>query len=466
MDTSHRVICTALCLFSATVAAEPDGLLSAQGGEFTIYVTETAQLDARRSVTIASDLPSDTAKIAWLIDDGSRVAAGDTLVRFDPEPFRETAEHAERELEDARAQLMQAEAEMQIQVRQRQEQLDALKHQIALLELKLKNFDDVDRKLRLASAQHDIDAARATYRRLQLEADTQKELSGAGLGSDGLIAQARNDAAAAKSALALAEQTYKGLKEVGLPLEREQMTRDRDAKQRERQAFEAISLHGLAKQRAVITGVENHVAALAAMHERALSLLEKTEIKAPVVGLVSYVPVSVGNAFRRVQVGDSVWSRHGFMTIPDMSALTATVWLREVDVGKVAPGQQVLLKPDAFPGLQLTGRVSRIGGAKADAAGNRFEIRIAVDRTDARLRPAMRARAEILVHHYDDVVHVPVESVFRDRGESVCFVVNDGRVERRVVALGDSDGKYIVVLDGVAAGERLTLEPRTTLAAR
>jgi len=460
MDAYRRIAAFALLLGGASIAAAAPALLAARAGEFAIYVTESAQIDARRSVTIASDLPSDSAKIAWSIDDGVTVAPGDVIVRFDPEPFRDAAERADRELEDARASLLQAQAEMQMQVRQRQEQLESLDDQVELLRLKLENFDRIDRKLRLAKAEHELHVARAANERTQLETDAHEQLAAEGLGSEGLVKRSRDEAAAQRSALALAEQTYLGLKEVALPLEREQLVREFDAKKREHDALEAVGLHGLAKQRAVIMGLENRVAALSALHDRASAQLSKTEIKAPVAGLVAYVPVSVGNAFRRVQVGDSVWSRHGFMTIPDMSSLTATVWVREADVGKVAAGQIVALQPEAFPTLRLHGAVTQIGGANADtSAGNRFEVRIGVTDTDPRLRPGMRARAEILVRRYDDIVHVPVEAVFRDSGESVCYVVDGHRIERRVVVLGDSDGKYVVVARGVAAGERLTLEP-------
>lgn len=466
ISRSLTLVLVLLACASAVAAERPADLVPAQGGEFAVYVSESASIEARRSVTIASDLPSNSAKIAWLVEDGARVEAGDVVARFDAEPFREAAEKANGELQDARAMLLQAESELQIQVRQRKEQLEALDHQADVLELKLQNFDQFDKKLRLTTAENEWQAAKMTHERLELEAKTQKQLLAEGFGSDALVTQAQRELTASANDLRLAEERMHGLVNTELPLERQQMALEIAAKRREHEALEAISLHGLAKQRAVIMGIQSRVAALEASHARALALLEKTELAAPVAGLVNYVPVSVGNTFRRVQVGDSVWSRHGFMTIPDMSSLSATVHVREVDVGKIAPGQSVGMQPEAFPELRLGGEVLRVGGASNDGDGrNRFEVTISVATTDPRLRPGMRARADILVRRFDDVVHVPVETVFNESGESVCYVWNHGRLERRVVSLGESDGKYIVVRHGVEAGEQLTLSPHALLAA-
>jgi HlyD family secretion protein len=450
-----------LCVVAAArlAGAEPP-LAEVKSGAFDIYVMEAATLDARQSVTIASELPSNSGKLAWLIDDGAFVKAGETIARFDAEPFREDAAKAEREYEEARAALAQANAELQILIQRGADQADTLSHRIALAELARDQLVQADRPLRIAAARNETLVARAALEQARQEAETQRRLSAEGFGSAALLAQAEAAEREKSGAVALAEESARLLEKVVLPSAEQEAALELERLQRELDTARNETQHSLAKQHAAILGLEQRVASFEAALTRARAALANTELVAPVSGFAIYVPASVGNAMRKAQVGDSVWQRHGFIVIPDMSALVATVRVREVDIGKIAPGQLVRLHPDAYADLELTGRVAGIGTMAERSEGddgNTFAVRIDVDGVDARLRPGMRARAEILARRYTDVLRVPVEAVFRDRGESVCFVWDDDEASRRPITLGDGDGEYVVVTKGLASGERVLL---------
>jgi multidrug efflux pump subunit AcrA (membrane-fusion protein) len=58
----------------------------------------------------------------------------------------------------------------------------------------------------------------------------------------------------------------------------------------------------------------------------------------------------------------------------------------------------------------------------------------------------------------ENVLHVPIESVFDDEGKPVCYVRRaDGRVEKRGVKPGRTNDHYVEVLDGLADGESVQL---------
>jgi len=80
----------------------------ADQGSFDISIIESGILNARRSVTLASDLPSNRAKIIFLKQEGATVKLGEVIVKFDQAPFVEDIEKLSAEISDASAALAQA----------------------------------------------------------------------------------------------------------------------------------------------------------------------------------------------------------------------------------------------------------------------------------------------------------------------------------------------------------------------
>ena len=58
-------------------------------GPFDLTIAETGTLQALRSVTYASSIQSNQAKIVALVPEGKLVQKGDLLVLFDAAPFEE-----------------------------------------------------------------------------------------------------------------------------------------------------------------------------------------------------------------------------------------------------------------------------------------------------------------------------------------------------------------------------------------
>jgi multidrug efflux pump subunit AcrA (membrane-fusion protein) len=134
----------------------------------------------------------------------------------------------------------------------------------------------------------------------------------------------------------------------------------------------------------------------------------------------------------------------------------------EADLQRVQPGQAAVVTLDAFPGLELKGRVARVGTlARTDPERpfeeKRFDVTVDLDPSTADLRPEMTARVEILAGEKRDVLLVPVNAVFDHEGLPVCHVVRRFRTETRQVALGDSNGLYVEVRGGLEDGERVAL---------
>ncbi len=470
MDTPHRRF-TSLCRYvtaagllasccASLAQAEEPFTVEVAAGPFDVFVTETARLDAKQSVTLSSELPSNTGKIVWLLPEGDYVERGAAVARFDPAPFETEMQQHSRELQDARATLVQAEAELQIKIRRNEESKEQLEHAIAVAELKLENLRKAEHPLRLATARNEVLAARTALLAARRELEAQREMLNEGFGSEAALADAAAVERERANALALSERQLELLQSIILPAELQQAELELASKRRELERGEQINLHSLAKQNAALVRLTNKVAELEQTLAASKDLLAKTTIEAPVSGFVVYKQISVMNERRKPQVGDSVWNRHGFMVIPDMSAMIAHADVRELDVGKLAEGQAVTLYPEAHPDLTLTGRVDSVGTLAADGSSseeNLFRVRIALDELDPRLRPGMRARASILTRHHDAVLRVPIEAVFYERGTPICFLWTRGAARRQSVTIGESDGEYVIVTSGLERGDRVLL---------
>jgi multidrug efflux pump subunit AcrA (membrane-fusion protein) len=87
----------------------------------------------------------------------------------------------------------------------------------------------------------------------------------------------------------------------------------------------------------------------------------------------------------------------------------------------------------------------------------RFDVTVALDPTDAELRPEMTARIDIRVGERRDVVRLPVNALFGRNRLTMVNVLHGGRVETRQIEMGEQNQRYVEVLEGVAAGERVML---------
>jgi HlyD family secretion protein len=69
----------------------------------------------------------------------------------------------------------------------------------------------------------------------------------------------------------------------------------------------------------------------------------------------------------------------------------------------------------------------------------------------------------VLVAQRTDALKVPASSVFRDPGWAA-YVVERGRAVRRELVVGAAGADEVEILSGLAEGERVVLDPSSTVA--
>jgi len=139
--------------------------------------------------------------------------------------------------------------------------------------------------------------------------------------------------------------------------------------------------------------------------------------------------------------------------IADHQVVWVLVDIAERDLGRIAIGQTVDVRPRAFAHRAFSGKVALIY-PHLNAQTRTARIRIELANPDGLLRPDMYVDAEINTGSSEPVLSVP-ESAVLDTGTRQAIFVDrgEGRFEPRDVKLGNRGDGYVEVRDGVKDGE-------------
>lgn len=198
--------------------------------------------------------------------------------------------------------------------------------------------------------------------------------------------------------------------------------------------------------------------------EKDLNLVEyqltKTKILAPFDCTVLTRPVSVGQA-----VSGSAGFNSGteVLTIADLNQMIVNAHVNQADVTRLSTGQEVGIQIDSVPGLKIKGVVERIAPQSAIKNGVKgYAARILIKEVDPRVRPGMTATISVPVTTSPNSVAAPLAAIFTEQGERYVYVQKSGteEFEKRSVRVGISDYDYAEVIEGLQAGEVVSLVDR------
>lgn len=186
------------------------------------------------------------------------------------------------------------------------------------------------------------------------------------------------------------------------------------------------------------------------------SLMAEFTIYAPQDGMVIYEKGFDGS---RVMEGSTITAWNPVVaTLPDLSTMNSITFVNEVDIRRVSNGQQVKLGLDAFPDKRLTGRVvrvSNVGQQNPNSDAKVFEVTILINESDPSLRPAMTTSNTIIAEEVENALFIPLEALFV-QSDSINYVYRSNG-QKQEIELGLSNNNETIVLQGLAAGDRVYL---------
>jgi len=423
----------------ASVKMKDRGVVDVQTGrvtrqDLTSLVTASGEIKPRNYVNIGANVMGRILELN--VKEGDRVHKGQVLARLES---------------------IQAEADVQAQ----NASLNSSLAEATASEAGLKAMDE-----NLKTAQATVDRSKAELEGARLEYERGEELW-----KSKLIARQEFDTRKARyDALAA------GVRESQARLSQMRAQREQTAAQL------AVSQRRVAQVRATLS--------------RFSDVLNKHSAITPIDGIVTNLPVRVGET---VVPGIQNSSASLIMTIADMSLITAEVKVDETDIVNVKLEQEADVTIDAIPGKTFRGRVIEIGNtailrssglaasqsAISSQEAKDFKVVVALNAPPDDIRPGLSCTAKVITATRQKALSIPIQALtVRQRGDLVSeakataekaantkqdpatvkknkeelqgvFVIKNGAAQFREVKTGITGTTDIEVLNGLNDGEEV-----------
>ncbi len=157
-------------------------------------------------------------------------------------------------------------------------------------------------------------------------------------------------------------------------------------------------------------------------------------------------------------------------SIYDLSYLTMTLSVDELDISDIAVGQRVEITADAVEGRTYTGVVTKVSVAGTSSGGTTtYPVTVRIDETEG-LLPGMNVDAVITLESANGVLAIPTGAL--NRGNTVLVTadspsaangtaIEGGEYYSVPVEIGASDSSYIEIVSGLREGDTVAYIPTT-----
>jgi len=167
-------------------------------------------------------------------------------------------------------------------------------------------------------------------------------------------------------------------------------------------------------------------------------------IRAPFAGVITE---------RYVEVGQFLRQDSRVVTIVSLDPLRLELAVPEAHLAKVKEGAAVVFQVGAYEDQRFTGKVRFVSGAVRSQTRD-LVVEAIVENPDKLLKPGMFADVHLPIGTRK-LPGVPRSALVTRDGKARAFVLVDGRLEERILALGADAGDRVAVTKGVVKGDKI-----------
>ena len=399
-----------------------------ESAQNTIISCELERLEIRSQGRSMSSGGAST--ILTLVDEGTRVKAGDVLCTLDASEYEELVRTQEIKTQQAAAAMTQAQLNFEVAELAVKEYRDGLYHQ---------RMQELEGSI--AMAQSDLERA---VDRLEW---TDKMLA-KGYASIATKMNAEQTLNQCKFDLQTSKFDMTNFQEYG-----NKRTMIELSAEVEKRRFEVIAN----TQR--VTRNRTQLA-----HYKLM--VDRCQIHAPHDGFVIFAADPTKPGAAPIEPGQTVRQAQKLFFLPDLTKMQVVTYIHESVANRVQEGMRARARIEGLANQTLEGSVISMAPLPTNTV-NWFsdEVKyfvgvVKLDSVPDGMRPGMTAEVEFDVDRRFDVLAVPSEAIAVEQGHNICYVAGMDGLERRPVELGRSSRDLLEVTKGLSEGDQVVLRPQ------
>jgi len=445
--------------------------------ELRSTVTSSGEVRPIQFMNLTSEVQGKIEEITK--KEGDVVQKGEVLVRLDP-----------NQLESSNDAQLAAYQSAQDDVRSSQSQVSGAQNSLssAMQQLNVAQVAVDSARQGLDAAQTDVDREQKNLAITKRELARTTQLLEAGVESKLQFDEAKDKVDQAEIALRNAQSRLKSqtlaIKDANARVSQQQVS-VKDA----RRAVDTAGIN--------VNSSQSRADQQAAVLRGSKSQRDKSVVIAPINGVIAEIPSKVGT------FAVAGLSTTALLTIADMSEINVEVKVDETEIDKVAVGQKVKIKVDAFGDKEIEGEVLQktpLAVGKSQTSGGlsvninvqeakefRVVIRLVnlAPEMQAALRPGMSATAVITTKIESNVIAVPLQAIVekkpeggsspetpaanapapadRPKPQKGVFVLDGNKAKFVAVETGITGESDIQIISGLSEGQEVIIGPSRIL---
>ncbi|MGD9853974.1 MAG: HlyD family efflux transporter periplasmic adaptor subunit [Planctomycetaceae bacterium] len=446
-------------------------------GPFLLTVSIQGNLDSQQNVTVSSSVEGTTTIIS-IVPEGTWVEKGEIVCELDSSLMSDNAQKQQIVVTNAVSAELQAKELLDVQKLQNESDIATARNLWDLAVLDKEKYEKGEFSKLQNELKGNVEIAleeaiqakeRHEFNKQQVKKGfiNQNELETSRIQmekSNFAVAKAKKELQVLEEfdqRRTMAELTANEL-ELGRELERVKLKAESAQKQAE-QAYEAAQ-KSAALEKSILERLERQIA--------------NCKLRAPQSGEVVYANLSSSRRSRggsegpAIEVGATVEERQAIFNLPDVSKMKVDARVHESLIANVRPGLPAKIQIAGKHDVIYRGAVGHVSSVPTTGSWPNYDLReypVSINITDSEekvkeLKPGLTAQVEVFVDSRNDVLQVPVQSVVGIVGSYYAFVLTRDGPERRELKIGQANDTAVEILDGVAEGEKVILNPRTNFA--
>jgi macrolide-specific efflux system membrane fusion protein len=173
-------------------------------------------------------------------------------------------------------------------------------------------------------------------------------------------------------------------------------------------------------------------------------------------------PINGEVIVRSIEPGQTVTTNDTVLVLSDRLIVNAQ--FDETDIGRVQVGQAAVITLDAYPNVNIKGKVDHIA-YESELVNNVtiYDVDILPEEVPKFFRSGMSANVEVVEKMQKGVMLIPVEAAMSDEGGTFVMVrkgTGNG-IEKREIEVGLSDERNIEIISGLTTADIVIVQDQT-----